>query len=136
QDLINLQNHSDQILQRELYRAVVEDADQRLAAIDVRLRELGARAQATQNETQSLRDRLGEAQQRRSTAVENRDRLAAERAAVVREIDDIVSRANRAPLTGMAGFNDPNRPALVVKIDNVDRALPQMGINSADVVFH
>jgi hypothetical protein len=40
------------------------------------------------------------------------------------------------PLTGFAAADGlPSRPALVVKIDNGPRALPQAGINQADVVF-
>jgi Protein of unknown function (DUF3048) N-terminal domain/Protein of unknown function (DUF3048) C-terminal domain len=41
------------------------------------------------------------------------------------------------PLTGLPPTKGQNinRPALAVKIDNVDGALPQSGLNSADVVF-
>lgn len=39
------------------------------------------------------------------------------------------------PLTGVKGEEVGDWPALVVKIDNHDRARPQFGINSADVVF-
>jgi hypothetical protein len=43
----------------------------------------------------------------------------------------------RAPLTGLTGdFGGRlDRPALVVKIDNVERARPQAGLNQADIVF-
>jgi hypothetical protein len=43
----------------------------------------------------------------------------------------------RFPLTGvpLAGQTPPRRPALVVKIDNVDEARPQTGLNQADIVF-
>jgi hypothetical protein len=42
----------------------------------------------------------------------------------------------RAPLTGLTGeFQGRlDRPALVVKIDNVERARPQAGLNQADIV--
>jgi hypothetical protein len=42
-----------------------------------------------------------------------------------------------APLTGLSGdFGGRlDRPALVVKIDNVERARPQAGLNQADIVF-
>lgn len=135
EDLINLENKSDELLQREMYRAVVEDADNRLAEIDDRLRALGEEAHSKQAETQTLRDQLNAANEKKRATTESRDRLAAERAAVVRELDDIISRANSAPLTGLPGFNDPNRPALVVKIDNVEAARPPIGVNMADVVF-
>lgn len=135
EDLITLDNKSDELLQREMYRAIVEAADAELAAIDAELRDLGEQAKRQQAETQSVRDELAAAEERKRVATENRDRLAAERAEVVRELDDIISRANRAPLTGLPGFNDPNRPALVVKIDNHPKAEPHIGINHADVVF-
>jgi len=40
-----------------------------------------------------------------------------------------------APLTGREADIEPAWPALVVKIDNHDRARPQFGINQADIVF-
>jgi hypothetical protein len=46
---------------------------------------------------------------------------------------DSVTRV--APLTGREADMEPARPALVVKIDNHDRARPQFGINQADIVF-
>jgi hypothetical protein len=41
------------------------------------------------------------------------------------------------PLTGLppAQGESPNRPALAVKVDNVSDALPQAGVNNADIVF-
>jgi hypothetical protein len=42
--------------------------------------------------------------------------------------------AGPSPLTGIAG-PAPNRPALVVKIDNAPAARPQSGLNQADVVY-
>jgi hypothetical protein len=44
----------------------------------------------------------------------------------------------RMPLTGWplaSGQKAPDRPALVVKIDNVGEARPQTGLNQADIVF-
>jgi hypothetical protein len=134
-DLINMDNRSDEMLQREMYRAVVEDADNRLRDIDNRLREMGETAQAQQAETQTVRDQLAASEEKRRVATAARDAAAAQRAEVVRELDDIISRANRAPLTGVPGFNDPNRPALVVKIDNVEAARPPTGGNQADIVY-
>ena len=41
-----------------------------------------------------------------------------------------------SPLTGLPTASGPlNRPALSVKIDNVDQARPQSGVNDADIVF-
>jgi len=41
--------------------------------------------------------------------------------------------AGPSPLTGLPGAA-PNRPALIVKIDNAPKARPQAGLNQADVV--
>ncbi len=40
----------------------------------------------------------------------------------------------RLPLTGLPG-STPNRPAIVVKVDNGAAANPQTGLNAADIVF-
>ncbi len=40
-----------------------------------------------------------------------------------------------APLTGLTGGGSLDRPALVVKIDDHDRARPQFGLAAADVVY-
>ena len=44
------------------------------------------------------------------------------------------SAASTQPLTGKGGQNN-DRPALMVKIDNVRRALPQRGIQQADIII-
>ena len=44
----------------------------------------------------------------------------------------------RVPLTGLPladGEAAPDRPAMVVKIDNDPEARPQTGLNQADIVF-
>jgi uncharacterized coiled-coil protein SlyX len=134
-EIIRMDTRSEEITQRELYRAVVEDADRRLRAVDGRLREMSNRVVSLQAASKSVRDQLAAAQEKHQAALEARQRLAAERAGVIREIEDIISRARRAVLTGTLGFENPDRPALAVKIDNVEAARPQAGINQADVVF-
>ncbi len=41
----------------------------------------------------------------------------------------------RRPLTGQFGVAAVDRPALAVKIDNVDAGRPQIGLNRADIVY-
>ncbi len=48
---------------------------------------------------------------------------------------DAAAPAFTAPFTGLAVPAELTRPAVVVKIDNHPRALPQWGINRADVVY-
>ena len=135
EDLLNATSQTEDIAQREMYRAVVADAERRLIAIDQQLRDLAGKVTAQQAATKSVRDQLGAAQEKRRNAAENRQKYAADRADVQRQIEEINARLTRSVLTGTATFEDPNRPAIVIKIDNVDAARPQVGINQADVVF-
>ena len=135
EELLNMTSRTEDITQREFYRVIVDDAEKRLQAIDQQLRDLAGKVTEQQNASKSVRDQLADAQQKRRSSVDARQKLAAERADVVRQIQDIEARATRAVLTGTSSFEDPNRPALVVKIDNVEAARPQVGINQADVVF-
>lgn len=134
-ELVDAAANTDSIRQREMYRAVVADADNRLAAIDQQLRDLSGKVAAQQAANKTTREQLAAAQERKRVATESRQKLAVERADVARQIEEINAKAIRAVLTGTTSFEDPNRPALVVKIDNVDDARPQVGINQADVVF-
>ncbi|HEV8297611.1 MAG TPA: DUF3048 domain-containing protein [Acidimicrobiales bacterium] len=134
-DIVRMETRSEELTQRTLYSAVVEDAEHRLAIVDTHLRELAKKSEAQQAATKSVRDLYDAALEKKRVATESRQKLAAERYDVARQIEDILSRANRAVLTGTDGFENPNRAALVVKIDNVDAARPQVGINQADVVF-
>lgn len=135
EELLNMTSRTEDITQREFYRAIVDDAEKRLQAIDQQLRDLAGKVAAQQDAGKGVRDQLADVQQKRQSALDSRQRLAAERADVVRQIQDIEARATRAVLTGTSSFEDPNRPALIVKIDNVEAARPQVGINQADVVF-
>lgn len=120
---------------RALYETVIEDTLDRLAVIDTKLVELDA-------ELDAARDRLGATGQ---TITESKDALriagifrsdaADELADTLRRIEELRALEARAVLTGTTTFDDPNRPALAVKIDNVSAARPQAGINQADIVF-
>lgn len=120
---------------RALYESVIEDTMDRLTVIDTRLIEL-------REELTGARERLGatgsallEAEEERRVAGILRSDLADELTDTVRRIDELRALEARAVLTGTTTFDDPNRPALAVKIDNVAAARPQAGINQADIVF-
>ena len=120
---------------RELYRAVIDDAQARLDAIDSQLVNLsGDLANAresllgSEGERAAIEVAYNEAGARRSA-------LAVELDDTQREIEFLASLENRAILTGLNTFDDPGRPVLAVKIDNVVAARPQSGINEADIVF-
>ncbi len=120
---------------RELYSAVIDDAEDRLSAINdqlVALTENLNEARTALAEAEAARDGaeavVGETGTRRSE-------LAIELDETVRRIEFLASLENRAILTGLTTFDDPTRPALAVKIDNVGAARPQTGINQADIVY-
>ncbi len=120
---------------REFYGAVIEDTQRRLDEIDSELRSL-------QDELTVDRDRLTSAVTQHSDAVDALNSLGEARTTLALELDDVRRRIdvlksleNRSVLTGLTTFDDPRRPALAVKIDNVTTARPQSGINDADIVF-
>ena len=122
--------------QRAIYQAVVADADKQLAVVDEKLRQLGRQVTDRQNAVRGVQEQLNAAVARRDQAEETKRQLASERADVQRKIDSIAASATTALLTGLETFEDRNRPAIVVKIDNVEPARPAVGINKADVVFY
>ncbi len=120
---------------REFYSTVIDDAQSRLDVIDEAL--ISLRADLT-----TARDRFAEARTQKSEAVDALTALGQKRTDLALELDDVKKRIvrlrsleNRAVLTGLSTFDDPSRPALAVKIDNVSLARPQSGINQADIVF-
>lgn len=64
-----------------------------------------------------------------------RSRAENELPAVSNHLDWYRNTDSRSPITGRPTTLDNDRPALVVKIDNVPRARPQAAINQADLVF-
>ena len=134
-EILTLEGDDEPSRRRALYESVIDDTLDRLAVIDARLAELA-------EELGSARDRLGataaaltDAEERRRAAGVERSELADELAETQRRIDELRALEGRAVLTGLISFDDPSRPALAVKIDNVRPARPQAGINQADMVF-
>jgi hypothetical protein len=134
-EIVNLEAKTDALVQRELYTAAVQDSEDKLAAADLGLRNQGTKVSQMQAQANGLRDQMATIQQRKQKLDDDKQKAAAERTAVVQEIEYLQSLANKAPLTGSTSYEDPNRPVIVVKIDNVNDARPQAGINQADVVF-
>jgi Protein of unknown function (DUF3048) N-terminal domain/Protein of unknown function (DUF3048) C-terminal domain len=120
---------------RQFYDAVIDDTVRRLDEIDEQLRVLAT-------EVDSARAAGSALETQRADAAAQRQDLGGQLTSLQLELDDVVSRIavlrsleNRAVLTGLPNFNDPNRPALVIKVDNVGPAIPQAGINQADIVW-
>ena len=125
----------DNTLQRELYDAALTSAIDGVAAIDAQLLDLRGRVEQVRSDQEAARAVLDETTISRRVTIDDRTVKATRLDTVLERIDWLESLANRAILTGLVGFNDPSRPALIVKIDNVEAARPQIGINRADVVF-
>ena len=126
---------SDMATQSEIYNAVVQDADRKIVEIDNQLRALATRVAAQQGAIKGVQDQLDAVVAKKKQNDDTRQQKVNERADVQRRIDAIIASATTGLLTGLPSFEDRNRPAIVVKIDNVEDARPPVGINKADVVY-
>jgi len=114
---------------------VIDDAQARIAEIDSSLI-------ALRSDLAEARARLDATRNDQTAATAARSALGEQRTALALELDDVKQRIvklkaleNHSVLTGLITLDDPSRPALAVKIDNVPAARPQSGINQADIVF-
>jgi len=120
---------------RALYESVIEDTVGRLAVIDSRLVELDEELHGARERLSATGDVLFDTSERKRVGGIFRSDLAEELVDTNTRIDELRRLEARAVLTGTTTFDDPTRPALAVKIDNVSGAWPQAGINQADIVF-
>lgn len=120
---------------RALYESVIDDTVDRLEVIDERLGELMDDLETARANLAAKQAELEEAEQARVDAGAVRSDLAAELSDTLQRIERLRALEARAVLTGLSTFDDPTRPALAIKIDNVSGARPQAGINQADIVF-
>jgi Protein of unknown function (DUF3048) N-terminal domain/Protein of unknown function (DUF3048) C-terminal domain len=126
---------SDMATQSEIYNAVVQDADRKIVEIDNQLRTLATRVAAQQSAIKGVQEQYDAVVAKRQANDDLFELRAKERADVQRRIDAIIASATTGLLTGLPSFEDRNRPAIVVKIDNVEDARPPVGVNRADVVY-
>ncbi len=134
-EVLALQGSDESVRARELYSAAIEDAQQRLDAADERLREIADDLDEARVVVDDLVAEQDDAESRRTELGQRRASLAVELEEVIARIELLRSLENTAVLTGLSTFDDPSRPALAVKIDNVTTARPQAGINQADIVY-
>jgi hypothetical protein len=121
----------DGVRDRALYSSVVEWATENLDRLDTRADRLTVELAELGEEIPELEAMLDERRSTAEAALAARDELAAR----VADLDDQLRRLNRAILTGLPTDRVETRPILVVKIDNVDGARPQTGVDVADVVI-
>ncbi|MEZ5247396.1 MAG: DUF3048 domain-containing protein [Acidimicrobiales bacterium] len=134
-EILTLEGDDEPSRRRALYESVIDDTMDRLAVIDARLADLGDDLATTRDRLGATGAALADAIEARRTGGVRRSELADELTEIQRRIDELKALEARAVLTGMSTFDDPTRPALAVKIDNVSAARPQAGINQADIVF-
>lgn len=127
---------------RMLYESVISEATRRLDVLNVRLQDLGNQLAATR---QLIWDSQDQIDQRQTSQQRLTDEIAAAKAELettqleirntLVRIENESAQVIQAVLTGLSIEAQVSRPALVVKIDNVAAAMPQSGINQADVVY-
>lgn len=119
---------------QHLYSVVVEDAVTDIETARQRLRDLQDAVGSLRNSQRARFDELDGARSDRAAAASTLSSLEETAEAIDLRIAWLESLQNRWVLTGIVG-DSLDRPALAMKIDNVDEARPQSGINQADLVF-
>jgi hypothetical protein len=134
-DLTSLSPTIDGAATRTVYEVLAESAQEEVAAIDAELAELDMERIVLVDRQSELEMALPEYHAQRETAGTELIEMSNELAGIQTTLDWIRELNNRSRLTGQPPLADNDRPVLAVKIDNVDRARPQSGINQADVVI-
>ncbi len=137
-----LDNRGETTQRRVLYQSVISEATRRLDEINIRLQDLGNQLAATRR---LVEESQGQIDQRETTQQQLTNEIAAAKAELESTLLEIQNTRVRigneraevteAVLTGLNIESHASRPALVVKIDNVAAAMPQSGINQADIVY-
>lgn len=127
---------------RVFYESVISDTTRRLAALNAHIGELTNELNETRQRVTDMQTQLAQNQSNERNLNEEIATAKAELQNTLTEIQDtkaeierLESRWTEAILTGLVVETHDPRPALVVKIDNVRGARPQVGINQADIVF-
>jgi DUF3048 family protein len=130
-----LEGDDESSRRRALYESVIDDTADRLTVIDKKLVELVAVLESARARLAGTDTALSATRDDRVQTGIRRSEIADELADTLQRIERLRSLEARSVLTGTTTFDDPTRPALAVKIDNVGPARPQAGINQADIVF-
>lgn len=137
-----LDNRGETTQRRVLYESVISEATRRLDDLNVRLQDLSNQLAATRQLVEASQDQID---QRQASQQQLTDEIAAAKAELETTLLEIQNtlvrignegtRVTQAVLTGLDIEARVSRPALVVKIDNIRPAMPQSGINQADIVY-
>lgn len=120
---------------RVLYESVIDDANERLAVIDAQLIELRGTLELARQRLAATDQDLRDTEEELRAVGNERAERGVDLQNTLERIEQLRALESKAVLTGLPTFEDPSRPALIVKIDNVSNAWPQAGINQADIVY-
>ncbi|MEO0495128.1 MAG: DUF3048 domain-containing protein, partial [Actinomycetota bacterium] len=134
-EVLALQGSDENTRARELYTAVIDDAQTRLERAEDAIREVADRLVTNRVALADVIERQDAAETLRTELGQRRTELTLELEQTVARIELLRSLEDTALLTGLTTFDAQARPALAVKIDNVTAARPQAGINQADIVY-
>ncbi|WP_195210601.1 DUF3048 domain-containing protein [Actinomarinicola tropica] len=130
-EVLQANSSMDGARDRALYTSVVDWASQTLDELDREIEQLSDRiAELEEDVIPGLEEELADLAASQSDQLSRRDGLISQ----IEELDRQITALSRAPLTGLPVEEPSLRPILIVKIDNVGPARPQVGINAADIV--
>lgn len=134
-ELRALEHDSSPFQHQEVYGSILEAAEAEIARIDSGITSLADTVPELQGSRAELVNELTAV----DAAVLELGVLVDDAEAELQEVTEALAwyrqRDGRSVLSGRPNPHGNERPALVVKIDNVPRARPQAGINDADVVY-
>jgi len=137
-----LDNRGEATHRRVLYESAISESTRRLDELNVRLQELNSELTATRQLVDESQDQIDRHQASQQELTDEIAAAEAELEATLLEIQNTNIRIENertqkpsALLTGLTIDAQVSRPALAVKIDNVRAAMPQSGINQADIVY-
>lgn len=139
-----LDNRGEATQRRVLYESVISEATQRLDELNIRLQDLSNQLAATRQLVDESQNQIDQRQTSQQQLTDEIAAVNAELETTLLEIQNTLVRIGNADertqvteavLTGLNIEGRVSRPALAVKIDNVRAAMPQSGINQADIVY-
>ena len=125
----------DPLQQQEVFDSIVESAENSLQRLDTEILDLVDSIPSLRAQVDDLNVRLADIDLQRSALSNELENTQEQVATVTEALEWYRDSDGRSVLTGRPAAAASDRPALVVKIDNVVRARPQAGINDADVVY-
>ena len=129
-EVLDANSSMDGLRDRALYSSVVDWATETLARLDAEIEELTEQIDVLDERIPEAEAAIAELTAGQADQLGRRDALLAR----IADLDRRITALSRAPLTGVPVDEPSLRPILIVKIDNVGPARPQVGLAQADIV--